>query len=95
MEPAWSGQVLVIVPTYNERENIERIIRSIVSVLNNKKITLGKGDFSRSISISFDEKLALLGTDNYLYLFDKNAKEKWKVPIPASIYSVNIAMDKK
>ncbi|MCB1191294.1 MAG: hypothetical protein KDK90_12695 [Leptospiraceae bacterium] len=65
-----------------------------VPVLNNKEIILEKGDFSRSISISLDEKLALLGTDNYLYLFDKHVKELWKIPIPASTYSVNISMDK-
>lgn len=64
-------------------------------ILKNKKIVLEKGDVSRSISISSDEKLFMIGTDKYLHLFDQNIKLLWKTPIPASTYSVNISMDKK
>jgi dolichol-phosphate mannosyltransferase len=32
MEPVWSGQALVIVPTYNERENISRLVADLRSL---------------------------------------------------------------
>ena len=32
MEPAWSGHALAIVPTYNERENITRLVAELRSL---------------------------------------------------------------
>lgn len=58
---------IVVIPTYNEKENIERIIRNVFSLQRNFHILVvddnspdGTADIVRSIQHSFEERLFLI-----------------------------------
>lgn len=46
---------------------------------------------SRSLAITPDNQNFLLGTESYLWLFDRTGKEKWHVWVPGVAWQVNIS----
>lgn len=63
--------------------------------LNNKTITLSPGEAIQSYTISPNEKLILLGTENSLYLVDITGKIVWKTIIAKTVWSVLFSQNMK
>lgn len=59
--------------------------------LNGSLLKLQPYETSRSLAITPDRQRFLLGTEWYLRFFDRQGTELWKVPVPSSVGSVNIA----
>ena len=59
--------------------------------LNGTNLKLDVYEMSRSLAVLPDNQAFLLGADWYLRLFDRYGNEKWKVPAPATAWSVNIS----
>jgi WD40 repeat protein len=58
--------------------------------VNGKTIELD-GEISRCLAISPDGQKFIIGTNGYLYLFDKNGDKIWAVMTPSSTWVVNIS----
>jgi WD40 repeat protein len=63
--------------------------------LNGKELPVKENEFSRSLAIAPDRQSFLLGTAWHLQLFDRNGREKWKVPVQSAAWGVNISGDGK
>jgi hypothetical protein len=59
--------------------------------LNGKALTLDQYERSRSLAIAPDGRRFLLGAEWSLRFFDREGKQLWEVPVPASAWAVNIA----
>jgi len=59
--------------------------------VNGEALKLGQYERSRSLAIAGDEKTFLLGTNWYLRLFNSDGTEKWEVPVPGVVWTVNIS----
>jgi len=63
--------------------------------LNGNAIKLDQYETSRSLAILPDKKSFLLGTEWFLRLFDSAGNQKWKMPVLATTWGVNISGDGK
>ena len=63
--------------------------------LNDQELKLQRYERSISLAISPDGETFLLGTEWNLRLFDRNGSEKWKIPVPAVAWVVNISSNGK
>ena len=70
---------LIIIPTYNEKENIEKIIRKIFSLEKSFHILIvddgspdGTAKIVQSLQKEFDEKLHILMRKEKFYRLKKN-----------------------
>lgn len=63
--------------------------------IKGEALKLEQYELSRSLAIVPDGGGFLLGTDWWLRLFDREGKEKWKIPIPGVAWVVNIAGNSK
>jgi WD40 repeat protein len=59
--------------------------------LNGSSIKMWRDDHSRSLAISPEKNTFLLGTNYFLYLFDRGGSEIWKVRVPGGAFNVNIS----
>jgi len=63
---------------------------SKVPTLHGVRLKLDRDDISHSLAVAPDQQSFALGAVWNLYLFDRNGKAIWKVPLPAAATSVNI-----
>jgi WD40 repeat protein len=61
--------------------------------LNGSPIKMWRDDHSRSLAISPEKNTFLLGTNYFLYLFDRGGSEIWRVRVPGGAFAVNISKD--
>ena len=61
--------------------------------LNGTPIKIWRNDYSKSLAISPEKNTFLLGTNYFLYLFDKGGSEIWRVRVPGGAFDVNISAD--
>ncbi len=61
--------------------------------LNGKPLKIDDHELAHSLAIAPDKTALLLGGDFYLYLFDINTSERWKVSIPGAAWGLNISAD--
>jgi WD40 repeat protein len=61
--------------------------------LNGTPIKIWRSDYSKSLAISPEKNTFLLGTNYFLYLFDKGGSEIWRVRVPGGVFDVNISAD--
>jgi WD40 repeat protein len=59
--------------------------------LNGSSIKIWRNDYSRSVAISPEKNTFLLGTNYFLYLFDRGGSEIWRVRVPGGAFDVNIS----
>ena len=59
--------------------------------LNGRALSLMQYEVSRCVAIAPDDQTILLGTVWHLRQFDRQGRELWHVPVPANVWSVNIA----
>ena len=59
--------------------------------LNGSPIKMWRDDHSRSLAISPEKNTFLLGTNYFLYLFDRGGSEIWRVRVPGGAFDVNIS----
>jgi WD40 repeat protein len=59
--------------------------------LNGSAILLKPNEMARSLAITPDGQHALLGADWSLRLFDKQGQQQWEIPVPGTVWGVNIA----
>jgi WD40 repeat protein len=64
---------------------------NVAPKLNGTALKLDQYETSRSVAVAPDHKTFLLGTEWQLRLFDAAGVQKWKVPVPATAWAVNIA----
>jgi len=63
--------------------------------LNGRALKLEQYELSRSLAVSSATMTFLVGADWHVYLFDRNGKEIWSVPVPGVAWGVNISGDGK
>ena len=63
--------------------------------LNGRALKLEQYELSRSLAVSSATMTFLVGADWHVYLFDRNGKEIWSVPVPGVAWDVNISGDGK
>lgn len=63
--------------------------------LNGARLTLHarQFEFSRSLALLPRSDGLVLGTDTYLYLFDRNGSQRWKQSAPGAAWAVNVSQD--
>lgn len=59
--------------------------------VNKRKLSLDPNELSRSLSISTDSRLIVIGGDWYLRCFDVSGRELWKAPAPGTVWATNIS----
>ena len=59
--------------------------------LNGSSIKIWRDDHSRSLAISPEKNTFLLGTNLFLYLFERGGSEIWRVRVPGGAFDVNIS----
>ncbi|MEO8340152.1 MAG: caspase family protein, partial [Nitrospirota bacterium] len=70
---------------------IESWRNSPAPTLNGRALQLLQYEVSRCVAIAPDDQTILLGTVWHLRQFDRQGRELWQVPVPANVWSVNIA----
>jgi len=70
---------------------IENWRNSQAPALNGRALRLMQYEVSRCLAIAPDDQTILIGTVWHLRLFDRQGRELWRVPVPANVWSVNIA----
>jgi WD40 repeat protein len=61
--------------------------------LNGKPLKFSKDSMSHKLAISPGKDTFLLGTNFFLYLFDRDGNHKWVVRVPGDAWDVNISPD--
>jgi len=61
--------------------------------LNGKPLKISRDTMSHKLAISPGKDTFLLGTNSFLYLFDKDGNHKWVVRVPGDAWDVNISPD--
>jgi WD40 repeat protein len=61
--------------------------------LNGKPLKIWQDNMSHKVAISPGKDTFLLGTNYFLYLFDKEGNQKWVVRVPGDAWDVNISPD--
>ena len=59
--------------------------------VNGKPLNLPPAEISRSLAVSADRELFLLGTESKLRCFTREGTPKWRVSVPGIAWNVNIA----
>ena len=70
---------------------IENWRNSQAPTLNGRALSLMQYEVSRCVAIAPDDQTILIGTVWHLRQFDRQGRELWQVPVPANVWSVNIA----
>ena len=70
---------------------IENWRNSQTPTMNGRALSLIQYEVSRCVAIAPDDQTILLGTVWHLRQFDRQGRELWHVPVPANVWSVNIA----
>lgn len=71
--------------------SIENWRNSQTPTLNGRALSLIQYEVSRCVAIAPDDQTILIGTVWHLRQFDRQGREIWQVPVPANVWSVNIA----
>ncbi len=61
--------------------------------LNGKPLRIWQDNMSHKVAISPGKDSFLLGTNYFLYLFDRGGNEIWKIRVPGDAWDVNISPD--
>jgi len=61
--------------------------------LNGKPLDFVRDDFSRGVAISPEKDTFLIGSNWFLYLFDRQGIQKWVIRVPGQAFAVNISGD--
>jgi len=61
--------------------------------LNGKPLKISQDSMSHKVAISPGKDTFLLGTNYFLYLFDKEGSQKWIVRVPGDAWDVNVSPD--
>lgn len=59
--------------------------------LNGTTLQLKQYEFSRALALAPDAGSFVLGSDWFLYHFNRSGRQLWEVPVPATVWAVNVA----